>query len=577
MVKHIAYYIALSGVVSFGVSAQGNSTEIFDAPKMSISPWNADTSTSVRLSIVDISDCETGYRIYRERDFSSTFTLIKELPSANPSHSGDTIRYKDTLISFNRWYRYRVDAYKNDSALASVPCTTFTLRYEPSYPRTAVRFTKLSDFFFTDLGEWSALAGDSIIYKDAAGRYAAINVKNPLTPAAAGYLDSVTLLSYPQETLIPAFLSLGVTNNYACAKVVKNALKNPSSIVIAQNNTVRTFIISENTLISRFWKTVDGTIEHLITLNDSLLGVLSFSGAVLNFNIYSLSAGGFVQCLNRLFTIHELLIHGGGRSKDVRPYFHSVKGQTAYISIDSLYYEGGTTVPSPGPNMFNTAYVSVSDVRGAMTNSVAIGMPFANAFNTGLAISQTQSLCTNGFPFYHNITDLISNVNNYNFKPGDVPTELFVADFDDPHPHATASALGAIYSDSVFRQNQLRNVLLDTLKKRVYLIWLKNMSILSYQHTKVETVPSSAKTQPSQGIELLNSSFSGGVTVILPRHQSSSKVDLCFYDLSGRIIDRIRGITVPTFFWKAPNRSHRCFILSVKTDGRTYVRKFTVR
>ena len=99
---------------------------IFNRPSISVY-WNYDTSKSVRIRISDNSNCETGYRIYRDEGFSSSFSLISQITSANPEHM-DSIIWYDTTISPNTWYSYKVAAFTSNDSIFSDPCSTFTFQ-----------------------------------------------------------------------------------------------------------------------------------------------------------------------------------------------------------------------------------------------------------------------------------------------------------------------------------------------------------------------------------------------------------------------------------------------------------------
>ena len=83
--------------------------DTFVAPGISVL-WNYDTSKSVQIKIADYSNCETGYRIYRSAGFSSPFSMIAQIVSAQPANEG-TIIFKDTTVAVNTWYRYQAAAY----------------------------------------------------------------------------------------------------------------------------------------------------------------------------------------------------------------------------------------------------------------------------------------------------------------------------------------------------------------------------------------------------------------------------------------------------------------------------------
>jgi photosystem II stability/assembly factor-like uncharacterized protein len=68
---------------------------------------------------------------------------------------------------------------------------------------------------------------------------------------------------------------------------------------------------------------------------------------------------------------------------------------------------------------------------------------------------------------------------------------------------------------------------------------------------------------------------SRSVTIRRPDHSTAS--DLCFYDLSGRVIDKITGVTSRTTSWKSGAASKGFYVLQVKSGAERIARKFLVR
>lgn len=232
-----------------------------------------------------------------------------------------------------------------------------------------------------------------------------------------------------------------------------------------------------------------------------------------------------------------------------RPYFRDAVGQNVLISYDYLredYTQWGGS--------------SFTDNR-----------PYADAYNTNRHLSSMENLCTSGFFF----------VNPFIFKPSNVPTvptELFVATVGNPWPYSTASADTAIYRDTVHKQNQIQNIILDTIARRVYLIFNNNMTILGYQSQIVSVADGMEKpAAAAKGIFVIPNLFSSGVTIVLPAHAASVPADLYFYDLSGRVIDRMRGVTSHAVLWQPKTRSMSCYIVSARIGTERLTRKFMVR
>jgi hypothetical protein len=589
--KILSIFCAVTGMVLLPGSA---GAQTFKAPQVFIS-WNGETSQSVRLSIIDSSDCEIGYRIYRGQNFSSSFSRIFDTISVTPSAINGVILWTDNTVAYNTWYRYRVEAYRNEDSLSSVPCTTFTDHYVA--PSRIIRFQKLSDFpVSVDSTCWSALDQPSgypayqMILKETtnpANVVTRLDVANPTSPRR--FLMSLTAAqSFPLWTMIPVFINYGVSNSYTGTHVVY--LSRYNWLLIAKDSTVGMYQIAGNNLINLASLTIHDTgnnIDNLMLFNDSLLGIKS--GTVNNttgsfstgnfdesvgfeFNIVSLVPPRFLSLVANLnqrifqYSYHSSLI----QYLSWRPYFHGAINRAIFISYDIFGYDNwpphyhlGNSVYDYSCTVYNT---SARPIR--LTNS---SLPYANAYNLNQYLSATESLCTNGFPL-----EFSMNL----FRPDSMyslPTELFVATVGNPHPYSTAATDNAIYRDTVHKQHQLRNIILDTLARRVYLIFNNNMTILGYQPQIVGVAGDWEKGLPSNGVSIFPNTFSSGVTIVLPSHTVASPADLYFYDLSGRVIDRMRGVTSNAVLWRPKTRSMNCCILMVKIGAEKYTKRVMVR
>jgi hypothetical protein len=546
-------------------------TEIFKAPKISISGWNGDVSNSIQISITDSSNCEIGYRIYREQDFSSSFSVIADTVCSVPKNMGVTIILTDNTVSFNTWYRYKVAAYKGNDSLFSAPCTTFTFHYTPQQPQNIVRFQKLSDFPVTcDSTGWSARAGNSIILKEnpsPTGMFSVINVSNPTNPSFAGYIDSTTVRAYTLQTLIPVFLNYGVSNSYMNIKVVDLG----DRMLIAKDNIVRMYQVVSNTLVYIDSVKISGTIRlNLLLLNDTLLGI---QYGPYHCNTYSLSSSGFSPQLFESYILVYSYTQGMtvSQRRCWRPYIHGFSDQNVFISCD--YFEDYRIGSTHYLTRTNTC--KVYHISGIANQTTTLNMPYANTYNTGRRLSPTENLCTNGFA----ITDTaILGIVPFNFLPGDVATELFVvSDIQDPRPHVTDSLNDAIYRDTVRKQNTLQNILLDTANQRVYLVFNNNLSILGYQRVPGTGVAATPKKPllAKGSISVLPGPVTSSVTIVLPGHTRTA--DLCFYDLSGRVIDRMPDVRSNAVLWRPKTRSMGCYIVMVKSGSENYTERFILR
>jgi hypothetical protein len=543
---------------------------VFNQPTVSVY-WNYDTSASVRIQILDNSNCEVGYRIYREQGFSSSFSLVSQITSTNPV-SMDAIIWNDSAVTFNTWYNYKVAAYTNTDSIFSLPCSTYT--FQAVKLHQGVKFTKLSDFPVSDSGSWSAKAGDSIILKEnppaPAGMFSVINVSNPVNPSFAGYIDSATARSYPLQTMIPIFMNFGIYNSYIKTKVIISL----DRMLVLSGTLLRMYLIQGTNLVS-----IDSEIiaagnqeNRIYLLNDTLLAVLYFKPTEdMNYNEYDtiffnsihLSSSGFSSSPNNL--IGTAYYRYFGMPKEyLRPYIQGSFDNKIIIPIDAcsvgygMYYVPGTP----------WSYLYIMDNilnRTTVLPNTTPNTPYANAYNTGYYIFPAENLCTNAFNIYSSPVGAPT--------PNDTATELFVSYVGDPHPYSTAQANNAIYRDDIHRQNALQNILLDTLKKQVFLIFKNNMTILGYQSTGVVYYPKT--TLSANKVTILRGPMAFSITIVLSTHSRSS--DLYFYDLSGRVVDKMLGVTSNAVLWRPKTKTMSCYIVQVRNGGEKYTAKFMVR
>jgi hypothetical protein len=422
----------------------------------------------------------------------------------------------------------------------------------------------------------SAKAGDSIILKEApspAGKYTVINVNNPMLPKFDGYIDSAVLLSYPQQTLIPAFLRFGVYNGLSLAHVIhyKNRM------LILQGNGVDMYQIQNNNLVfvDTFMLPSTMPISQMLLLNDSLLAVVadssfssnsifgygsSISGRHSYMYSFQLANSGFSSF--PAYTVPENNYHSFGQGP-TSSYWNSDSSGYSYIrgfyndgiliSIkqfnSSASRNGGGTSTSS-----RDSSASVAVVNGNLGMVYSRSNPNAGWFdsstsNTGHYLSPTENLCSAG-------------------------PALFVSDIRDlSDGYHTALANNAVYQDSA--AGAPRNILLDTLHKMAYLFYDSKLSILTYQRQIVGVANQSNKPSGLKNISIVPNASRSGVTIVLPA--ASYNADLFIYDLSGRVVDKIGRITSNAVFWRPKSKSMNFYIVVVKSGKEQYLSKFIVR
>lgn len=509
--------------------------DTFVAPGISVTH-----SYPITVTIYDYSNSEKGYRIYRAPVTSSSFTLIAQIVSVNPAHK-DTITIHDTAAAPNTWYNYMAVVYNAADTISSPITTVYTFQF--SGPRTLARFTKLSNFPISDSGGWSALAGDSVILKESnapTGKFTAINVANPSAPQFAGYLDSATLLSYPLKTLIPVYLHFGLVNSYMNSEGFPSynvfCSKNAYAIV-ATTNGIQSYAVINNsfTLIG----SVQPSIEELsvvMALNDSFFCALNSQYPTYLYPVRVSAAG--VLLMDSSLEVGSFS-YGAGYAIGLDPYIRGLCSNTLLVG-ENWYGSSGSSRLS---NQYMVAYDLSLSQQFASSSVSAAWLNYS-----GILLSNNQFL---SFDTAH----------------------IYAEDPRDLNAYQTALANDAVLTDS-FSSRQ--NVLVDTVNKRLYILYKTNMSIFSYAFSPVGVINRAGKPLQLPGeLRILSSAGQSGITIVFPG--AARHADLAFYDLSGRIVDRLTATGSNAVLWRPKTHASGCYVVSAKIDGETYSARFMVR
>ena len=153
--------------------------------------------------------------------------------------------------------------------------------------------------------------------------------------------------------------------------------------------------------------------------------------------------------------------------------------------------------------------------------------------------------------------------------------EFFISDVGNTRAYQLAQSQGGIYYDTA-DTGFYHNIFLDTLNKRVFLLFQHNLTILSYSREPATGVINKPKNSaPVKGLTILYGPKASSVTIVRPGN--SRTADFYFYDLSGRVIDKMLGVTSNAVLWKPKTRSMNCYIVMVRSGKEKYTAKFMVR
>jgi hypothetical protein len=508
------------------------------APPGILAEWRDNASSAVKITLCDNSNCEAGYRVYRAPGFSSAFGLIAQIKSAHPGQR-DTLTLSDSTVVPNAFYTYRAAAWRRrgDSALSRVSAVyTFHL----SGGRRPAHFTRLADFPLALSGGWSALAGDSVILQEntsPAGKYTVIDVQNPSAPASAGFIDSSALASYPLASLIPIYLSSKVVNGYGFVggKGVFCMKKKYAVVVNAPDITLFKF---GNKAFTRIGSYRDENIAAVLPLNDSLLCVVSgnISAADGSYSylypvLISPTAGIVIGNLVEIGSFRN-----GAASTSLSPQVRGVYNRTLLIGETFTYYP------------FNSWHYMVAYDLDSMQSLASPSVGEASWRNySGYPLSAGQFLSLDA-------------------------DHVYAEDPRDLNAYRTALDDGAVLPDSL---HDRQNVLVDTVKKRLFILHSTGMSIFKYDFPPAAGGGKSLENGEKYAGELQVSPGESGVTIAFPG--SARHADLIFYDLWGRIVDRVTVTGRSSVVWRPKDAESGCFTVSAKLDGVDYEARFIAR
>jgi hypothetical protein len=536
------YYWKVYGINSFGngpSSIDSFSTDwidVFKAPSMSLF-WDYDTSHSVKITIYDSSNCETGYRIYRRSDSSFPYVRIAQIVSAVPARN-DIITFFDSSTTPNQDYDYIVAAWRPGDSVFAVPASIFT--FKSLKPQSLIQFSKLSDFHIA-LAGWSARAGDSIVYKDSTspvGKFNVISMKNPSYPRLVSYLDSATLGTYALQTMIPAYLKFDVYNDYGPG--ARNVIVSGNKAVVFRNGKFSMYNYSQSQFTLLDTLGIDDPVLGVLPLNDSMLGISEGNTGVygyVDFSTLNISNSKFIQ--GPVSTIgwwdshvsyecaYNPCVRGLINNKIIIP----VTWQTSYPDN----YFGNDT---------GGQYVTLYDINTGSTSDVPGTFPGTFSSNSGYYFTPKQFLSLDSLHIYSED----------------------IGDLDGYHP--------GLFSDSLLWDTAAHrhNVLIDTLKKQLFIVYSNNISAFSYSLENIGIKKIDRILSPTRKYLQILSGPGLSISILFPQNSHSS--DLYFYDLSGRLIDRIVGITSNEVTWRPKCRASGCCFVVVQAGGKIYRERF---
>jgi hypothetical protein len=502
--------------------------------------WNYDTSNAVKISIKDNSKSETGYRVYRSTNDTSHFTLLTTINSKNP-YNKDSIIWYDSKVSPNCWYIYRAVAFTATDTLCTDPCTTYTLRNQ--HPKNIVKFSKVSEFPIT-LGGLSAKAGDSIIMKESnapEGKYSIIDIKDPVKPKFVGYADSSVLIDYQKTTLIPFYLKFGVYNSSNS----QNIIYNKEILFVSKPGYVNLYNANDFTLID----SIGIGIDRIIKINDSLYFIQK--PTISSIGAYNRSAS-ILKISNDKTSEQLLNFNENGRN-----------GMGAHSSTEY------NVIGQIDNNLILSVDYNYSGTMQSRDHHIEVYNPDLNLYTKNLH-SSTFSYTENSG--YYILPSIYISILNY----GSINIEFFASNVLDCNSYETALTNQSIYTDTTTTSGQAKNLLLDTLNKRIYVITNSKLSVISYEFSPAVAIKSKCKSMKNDDLVKFSVQKSSVITVAFTKRNQNLTAVLRIFDLSGRMVDRIETFS-NSIQWKPKHNVSKFYLADLVIGKNHYMEKFCVQ
>jgi hypothetical protein len=530
---------------------------IFNAPGMNVAWDNFGPSNFVRVNIYDGSNCEDGFAVYRSDGFGA-FHPMKKTTSATPADMNQSISWTDSTVARNIWYAYKAAAIRGTDTLFSNIDTVYTFR--PPSPSYLVQFQKIGNYP-VNYGEGPAgIWGDSLILKEnpaPAGSYTVINIKDKQNPAFAGYVDSTQLIAYPLKSLFPVCLGLGVYNSYYDRQTV---MWNDTSVFLGK--------YCDNKIV--LWD------NRLLVLKNQVLFLYEMEGEKLMLKD-SLRVG-YGRMIPALGDGLVLIERPGDYSLRVLPVrinssglqaLHATANHWGYsmqcgtAMITNGFYNGSLYISSAqwcigiGPGSTNRQN------RQTRIINYAGDTPDFTVFNLGLASGSNSGLLLSSY-----VTLFLETINAE-------PT-LYGIDIRNPKSLDSSIACKLGYSDTVstVSGNPIQNIVVDTDSKTLYLIRLKNLSIIGYS-ILIDTL-STGIHHPNtvhykQPLPAIKCYTANGIIRI---ETTGRSIKASLFDASGRMIDRAEFQKCAIALWKLKAPLNGIYFIRVESEGKSGTTKF---
>jgi hypothetical protein len=293
----------------------------FGAPPVTVL-WNPDRNVD-SISLYDSSTIEKGYRLYR-RTLPGTFSLVATHGDSSPAQKG-WMSFKDSVVSPNTWYGYKVEVFNDSASLFSSDTTLYT--YKEPVPSEAYAFGRISEFPVAPVG-WSEKVGDSlyVVENDMSSPNAitVINIKDRLHPAFKGYLRSDSLPVPLQHSQIAAYIKFSITQNPPWARQLVSA---KGFYFAVRGDSLLQYIAATQARINSI---VFDPTSIIAQINDSVLlinGVVPGGASTVGYS-------GPYTCKfsqTRLDTLNSIQIGTGGGSWGTLSYLSGYQNQKAYF------------------------------------------------------------------------------------------------------------------------------------------------------------------------------------------------------------------------------------------------------
>jgi hypothetical protein len=522
------------------VSVESNTVSVTTMTKINrfgipvVSPVYLESENCVKVEFYDSCNNEQSFRLYRSHNFGP-FQLLKEQRDTLQLFMGWR-SFNDSAVVPDAWYTYLVRVTSLSDSLSSFSVDLYT--HKNNHSCRGIQLLKKSTFSSHPIG-WAEVVGDSIYILENAGAngdaVAVINVADPQTPAFVGYIYPGAIPDNLSATHIPALLNLKPGNQLA----------NKSKILFYKD---RCFSFQADTLKIYSY---DGQqlLQSVICPMSivSLVGIVSDTVLLIQtedleteiFSLIALSLSGSSPLILSSFPM------GHYSSWDSYVLRGVLQGKAYFVSSSCHSTCGGDEIE----------YFHIYDYSLDPASPLQWSIDIKPNFSSFSSVFLDSCVAIHSY-FYKDTFNIAAfDARNSLYPPG----ENYLS----------------IYKENLGDGPAIQNVVADTAKKRIFVLYTDSTSVYSYIPASDAIGASFPRTTHSPMEIIINNKIPSVIFRLPSSINSSWLADII--DPSGRIVYSFSGFG-RNGIWNGTDRagnrvSGGTYILYIKTNDAVYAKR----